>query len=253
MSVVHKICAVIPARYASTRFPGKPLALIKGKSMLQRVYEQAKQSTSLSEIIVATDHDAIALHANSFGAKVVMTSPHHASGTDRIAEVMDLINSPCDIVINIQGDEPFINPEQINILGAAFEHPSVDIATMAKPITESSDYLNSNVVKVVMSLTGNALYFSRSPIPHFRNGSASENLPQPVFKHLGMYAYRKSVLQKISKLPVSSLEMAEQLEQLRWLENGFVIRAVITHQETIAIDTPEDIVRAELFLSQNGK
>ena len=253
MSIVNKICAVIPARYASTRFPGKPLALIKGKSMLQRVYEQANHSTSLFEIIIATDHDAIALHANSFGAKVVMTSPHHASGTDRIAEVMDLINPPCDIVINIQGDEPFIDPEQINKLCAAFEDTHVDIATMAKPITESSDYLNSNVVKVVMSLSGNALYFSRSPIPHFRNGTESETLPQPVYKHLGMYAYRKSVLKKISMLQVSSLETAEQLEQLRWLENGFVIRAVITHQETIAIDTPEDIIKAEFFLSQHSK
>jgi 3-deoxy-manno-octulosonate cytidylyltransferase (CMP-KDO synthetase) len=241
--------AVIPARYASTRFPGKPLALIQGKTMLQRVYEQVKKS-HVKQIIIATDHDAIETHAKTFNATVMMTRTDHISGTDRIAEVIQRLDQKFDVVVNIQGDEPFIHPGQINKLIDAFSDPTIDIATMVKPVSSADEYHSADVVKAVLAVNGNALYFSRQSIPYFRKGFDGKKLQQNVYKHLGMYAYRAEVIKKIALLPVAPLEEAEQLEQLRWLQNGYTIRALLTNIETIAVDTPDDLKKAENFLNK---
>lgn len=243
--------AVIPARYNSTRFPGKPLADIGGQSMLQRVYHQTQKAKNIKRIIVATDDNRILEHATSFGAEVMMTSDRHPSGTDRIAEVISKLNEKYDIVVNVQGDEPFINPSQIDALVDLFSDVNVDIATMVKPLSGIKEYENPNVVKAVMADNGKVLYFSRSNIPYFRSGYNDQTFSAGAgYKHLGMYAYRSSVLSKLAALAPSSLEQAEQLEQLRWLQNGFGISACITHEETIAIDTPDDLQRAVMFLKQ---
>ncbi len=241
--------AVIPARFASTRFPGKPLALIQGKTMLQRVYEQAKQS-KVAQIIIATDHDDIEAHAKTFNADVMMTRTDHVSGTDRIAEVIQRLDQKFDVVVNIQGDEPFIHPGQINKLIDAFSDPTIDIATMVKAVSGVEEYNSVDVVKAVLAVNGNALYFSRQSIPYFRKGFDEKKLQQNVYKHLGMYAYRTEVIKKIALLPVAPLEEAEQLEQLRWLQNGYTIRALLTNVETIAVDTPDDLKKAENFLNK---
>lgn len=237
-----KILGVIPSRYGSTRFPGKPLIDIDGKSMIQRVFEQAKKSTLLSDVVVATDDDRIFNHVKKFGGNVVMTSNKHESGTDRCAEVVEKLVEKYDVVINIQGDEPFIDPIQITQLCNCFNDEKTDIATLIKKIESTEDLLNENKVKVVKSDADFAIYFSRNPIP-FVKGETKENWlkKHTYFKHIGIYGYRLEALQKITKMPLSVLEKAEGLEQLRWLENGLHIKVAETQLEAIAIDTPEDL------------
>jgi 3-deoxy-manno-octulosonate cytidylyltransferase (CMP-KDO synthetase) len=239
-----KILGLIPARYASTRFPAKPLVNIAGKTMIQRVYEQALKSQLLRKVVVATDHLEILHHVKQFGGDACMTQENHVSGTDRCYEAMKLQGESYDYVINIQGDEPFIQPEQIDLLGGLL-NGMTEIATLIKAIDNADQLFNSNVVKAVISKGGDALYFSRSTIPHIRNTSESEWMKKhKFFKHIGMYAYRADILEQLTKLPVSSLERAESLEQLRWLENGFKISTAETTIETIGIDTPEDLQHA---------
>lgn len=241
----YKFIGIIPARYASTRFPGKPLVLIDGVSMLQRVYMQALKTKSLTRVIVATDDERIAEHVKSFGGDVMMTSPNHQSGTDRCAEVISKLDLPYDIAINIQGDEPYIQPEQIDLLCNCFERSETDIATLIKQTSYTDEINNTNVVKAVVSNTQRALYFSRSAIPYNRN--KKEDIVY--HKHIGIYAYRVSVLKQLALLPEGLLEQAESLEQLRWLENGFHIQTALTNFETIAIDTPEDLDRLKKNLA----
>ena len=236
-----KILGIIPARYASTRFPGKPLVDIAGKSMIQRVYEQAKKCVHLAEIIVATDDERIYKHVHDFGGSAIMTLPDHQSGTDRCAEVA-LKHPQYDVVINIQGDEPFIDPEQISKLAACFSNADTQIATLIKKVLHSDELFNANSPKVVVNKLSEAIYFSRSPLPHIRGHEQKDWLSHfTYFKHIGIYGYRADVLQQITKLPVSSLEKAESLEQLRWIENGYRIRVTETELETYAVDTPEDL------------
>lgn len=236
---------VIPARYASTRFPGKPLVMIKGISMIERVYRQASRCALLNTVIVATDDARIADHVTGFGGRVIMTSPHHPSGTDRIAEAMRILagyGEHYDIAVNIQGDEPTIRPEQIESVVSLFSNDETRIATLIKVIENTEDLFNPNVVKVVTDITGRALLFSRSPIPHIRQ--YPDNEWTSVFKfyrHIGIYAYRTQTLQDISRLTPAPPETAESLEQLRWLWNGYRIQTDITDFETIGIDTPEDL------------
>ncbi len=244
---------IIPARFASTRFPGKPLADIGGKTMIQRVYEQA--SKALEQVYVATDDERIAVNVQSFNGNVIMTSKDHKSGTDRCSEAIRKIISPelnikFDVVINIQGDEPFIKPEQIRLLKSCFEDETVQIATLAKKITEKDEIFNPNVVKVIRNKEALAIYFSRSPIPFVRN-EPNENwaVSFQFLKHLGIYAYRVPVLKEITALPSSSLELAESLEQNRWLENGYKIYVETTDFETIAIDTPDDLEKVKGLLN----
>lgn len=245
--------AVIPARYSSTRFPGKPLVQINGISMLQRVYFQTLEATSLSAILIATDDERIAEHAQSFGANVMLTDPQHPSGTDRIAEAIYNQKNKYDVVVNVQGDEPFIEPAQIDNLVQCFYDKHVQIATMVKRITNVEEFENPNVVKAVLAINGNALYFSRNAIPYVRNRKVENTIKEfPVYKHLGMYAYRASILPELTRLKPSSLELTESLEQLRWLQNGYTIRAIETTLETIAIDTPEDLTKAEAYLAERG-
>lgn len=241
-----KIIGIIPARYASTRFPGKPLALVGGVSMIQRVYEQARKSKSLRTVVVATDNQQIFDHVQTFG-KACMTANTHISGTDRCYEVLTRQSEHYDYVINIQGDEPFIAPEQIDLLASLLDSKT-ELATLVKKITDQEHLLNPHVVKAVLNKAGEALYFSRSPIP-YRRGQETDWLNQHTyFKHIGMYAYRADVLEKITQLTVSSLEKAESLEQLRWLENGFRIKVIETTLETIGIDTPDDLEKANAVL-----
>lgn len=235
---------IIPARYASTRFPGKPLVMIDGMSMLQRVYVQAQKTQHLNKVIVATDDKRIADHVIDFGGEVMMTSPLHQSGTDRCAEVISKLDMQYDIAINIQGDEPYIQPEQIDLLCTCFDNEQTDIATLIKHTTATDEINNPNVVKAVISKTQRALYFSRSPIPFNRN--KKEDVAY--HKHIGIYAYRVSVLKQLAALAEGLLEQAESLEQLRWLENGFYIQTALTNFENIAIDTPEDLERLKKVL-----
>ncbi len=246
-----KILGVIPARYASSRFPAKPLVDMGGKSMIRRVYEQAKKSRFLSKVVVATDHEAIFQHVAEFGGEVCLTSTHHASGTDRCHEALTKEDSSFDYIINIQGDEPFIAPEQIDLL-ASLLNGKTELATLIKKIDTVEQLFNPNLVKVVVTANAEALYFSRSPIPYFRNLDQAEWVTHhQYFKHIGMYAYRKDVLEKITQLPLSSLEKAESLEQLRWLENGYKIYVKETNIETIGIDTPEDLKNALQYISNS--
>ena len=245
-----KILGVIPARYASTRFPGKPLADIAGKSMIERVYRQVMKSTLLSRVLVATDHPAIFNHVKNFGGKVFMTSESHPSGTDRCYETLSSQEEKFDYVINIQGDEPFIAPEQIDLLSQLLDGKT-ELATLIKKIEREEELFNPNVVKVVKDDFNEAIYFSRSPIPHVRNMPQQEWLAHhSFFKHIGMYAYRHDILAKITKLEISSLEKTESLEQLRWIENGYSIKVAETTQETMGIDTPEDLERAIQFVNK---
>ncbi len=242
-----KILGIIPARYASTRFPGKPLVDINGKSMIRRVYEQALKSKALSKVIVATDDERIFKHVKDFGGYAVMTAATHQSGTDRCAEVILNETENWDIAINIQGDEPFIFPEQIDAVAACFSDDAIQIATLVKKIENGSELLNPNTPKVVFNTNKQAIYFSRHPIPYNRNAAAGDWLnSQAYYKHIGIYAYRASVLQNLTKLPVSQLEKTEALEQLRWIENGFKIQVEITTFESVAIDTPEDLLKLDL-------
>ena len=243
------ILGIIPARHASTRFPAKPLADLGGKSMIRRVYEQAKKSKSLSKVVVATDHEEIYNHVIDFGGEVYMTSPHHASGTDRCYEVLSKETSSFDYVINIQGDEPFIAPEQIDLLASLLDGKT-ELATLIKKIDSVEQLLNPNLVKVVLNKDQEALYFSRSVIPYFRNQEQAEwVIHHSYYKHIGLYAYRNDVLEKITRLEISSLEKAESLEQLRWLENGYKIKVKETSIETMGIDTPEDLQNALKYLN----
>lgn len=235
------ILGIIPARYASTRFPAKPLVDIAGKSMIQRVYEQVKKSTRVSHVLVATDNQQIFDHVQKFGGHVCMTKEGHVSGTDRCYEALTLQKETFEYVINIQGDEPFIQPEQIDLLAKLLDGKT-EIATLVKKIEDAAQLFNPNVVKAVVGENKEALYFSRQTIPHLRNVAEVEWLNKHTFyKHIGMYAYRTDILQKLTSLSVSTLEKAESLEQLRWLENGFRIKTAETKTETIGIDTPEDL------------
>lgn len=239
-----KILGIIPARYASTRFPAKPLADIAGKSMIQRVYERASASGSLAKVVVATDHEKIFEHVKQFGGKVCMTREDHQSGTDRCYEALSQETEQFDYIINIQGDEPFIAPEQIDLLASCFS-TAVSLATLVKKIDNAALLHNSNIVKVVLDINGNALYFSRESLPHQRGVTKENWLEHGIFyKHIGIYGYSSKALAEIVKLPVSSLEKAEALEQLRWLENGYSIKTKETTIESIGIDTPEDLEEA---------
>ena len=241
-----KFIAIIPARYASTRFPGKPLADMGGKPMIQRVYEQVKRA--VHDVWVATDDSRIFETVKAFGGKAVMTSTDHRSGTDRIQEAYSKIGEDFDVVINVQGDEPFIQPEQIESLKECFNSKDVELATLVKPFKKEDGFdvlFNPNSPKVVINKENEAIYFSRSIVPYIRDAHHTEWLDKHIFyKHIGMYAYRVDVLKEITQLPQSSLEKAESLEQLRWIENGYRIRVGYTDVETIGIDTPEDMERA---------
>lgn len=239
-----KILGIIPARYGSTRFPGKPLADIGGKSMLQRVYEQSLKCKALSKVIVATDDERIADNVKLFGGDVAITSASHQSGTDRCAEVVQQLKSNFDTVINIQGDEPFIDPAQIELLASCFADSKTEIATLIKKLTREEDIRNPNIVKVISDYQNNAIYFSRAAIPYRRNPEAEI----AYFKHIGIYGYRTETLLKITKLPQGSLEKAESLEQLRWVENGYKIQVKETETETLSIDTPDDLKHVEKYL-----
>ncbi|MDF2478599.1 MAG: 3-deoxy-D-manno-octulosonate cytidylyltransferase [Sphingobacterium sp.] len=236
-----KFLGIIPARFASSRFPGKPLVDIEGQTMIQRVYEQVKQSKKLSKVIVATDDQRIVEEVLSFGGNVVMTSETHQSGTDRCAEVITNDNE-YDVIINIQGDEPFINPEQIDLLAACFENPQTKIATLVKKIDSMDELFNLNIPKVVRNIHGEAIYFSRQTIPFLRGIEQGQWLKEQTFyKHIGIYAYQVDTLRALTQLPVSGLEEAEALEQLRWIENGYAIQTAVTTHETVAVDTKEDL------------
>ena len=247
-----KYIGIIPARYASTRFPGKPLALIGGKPMIQRVYEQARKA--LDTVVVATDDQRIFDCVRSFGGEVVMTRPDHKCGTDRCLEAYEMLTGEAGpIIVNIQGDEPFIQPEQINALKSCFDDPDTQIATLVKPFTEAdslADLENPNTPKVAVSPDGTALLFSRSVIPYLRGIDKADWLKQHKhFKHIGMYAYRADVLKQITQLPQTPLEIAESLEQLRWLENGYRIKVAVCHTASIGIDTPEDLIKANALFA----
>lgn len=244
------VLAVIPARFSSTRFPGKPLAMIGGKTMIRRVYEQV--SLAIEDVVVATDDERIYNEVKSFGANVVMTSSEHQSGTDRCFEASILMDKAYEVVVNIQGDEPFIKPEQILQLKDCFDDPSVQIATLARKIEyqEGAQFLfNPNVVKVTFDNNMNALYFSRSAIPYLRNFNEEDYLTQGLhYAHIGMYAFRTDVMKRIVALPQSVHEKAESLEQLRWIDNGFKIRVAITTYKSFGIDTPDDLEEANRML-----
>lgn len=248
-----KFIAIIPARYASTRFPGKPLAMLGDKPVIQRVYEQV--AGVLDNAVVATDDARIYDAVRAFGGKVEMTSTEHRSGTDRCWEAYCKQGGKFDVVVNVQGDEPFIRPEQLLAVKGCFDDPATDIATLVKPFTEAdglSALENPNSPKVVLDAQSRALYFSRSVIPYLRGIPREEWLSQHTFyKHIGLYAFRSEVLRAVTALPQSSLEKAESLEQLRWIENGYRIGVAVSEFETVGIDTPEDLAKAELFLSRN--
>lgn len=242
-----KFIGIIPARYASTRFPGKPLALLGGKPVIQHVYE--KVAAVLEAAYVATDDERIYDVVKSFGGQVVMTRTDHKSGTDRIEEAIEKIGGEWDVVVNVQGDEPFVAKNQLDTICHCFDDPTTQIATLGKPFESMEAVLNPNSPKIVVDNMGFAMYFSRSVIPYVRGKEKSSWLTHyPFLKHLGIYAYRKDVLRQVTQLPQSSLEIAESLEQLRWLQNGFKIKVGTTDVETVGIDTPQDLERAEEFL-----
>lgn len=247
-----KFTAIIPARYASSRFPGKPLARLGGKTVIERVYTQARKA--IDDVVVATDDDRIMQAVNAFGGRCVMTLPELPSGTDRVCAAYTACSCDADVVINIQGDEPFIDPEQTKALAGCFDDPQTQIATLVRKFGRDADYstvANPNTPKVVVDSRGFALYFSRSVIPYQR-GIDTELWPQSYdyLAHVGIYAYRAEVLKEITRLPQSPLEQAEKLEQLRWLQAGYRIKTALTTLSTIGIDTPDDLRRAEQYLAQ---
>lgn len=261
-----KIIGIIPSRFDSTRFPGKPLVDIGGKTMIQRVYEQAGKATTLSQVIVATDDERIFKEVKNFGGKVLMTSKKCKNGTERCAEVITSHCQDADVIINIQGDEPFIDPEQIELLASCFKEGNTEIATLIKEHALNEELQNPARVKVVVNKHLKAMYFSRQLIP-FTNEShqfvihgfqnSSGNIPRSnhspkhtavYYKHIGVYAYRKSVLLELINLPPGVLEMAENLEQLRWLENGYTITCALTNHDSISVDIPEDLITIKKFL-----
>ena len=242
-----KFIGIIPARYASTRFPGKPLALLGGKPVIQHVYE--KVAAVLEAAYVATDDERIYDVVKSFGGQVVMTRTDHKSGTDRIEEAIEKIGGEWDVVVNVQGDEPFVAKSQLDTICHCFDDPTTQIATLGKPFESMEAVQNPNSPKIVVDNMGFAMYLSRSVIHYVRGKEKSSWLTHyPFLKHLGIYAYRKDVLRQVTQLPQSSLEIAESLEQLRWLQNGFKIKVGTTDVETVGIDTPQDLERAEEFL-----
>ncbi len=244
-----KFIGIIPARYASTRFPGKPLALLGGKPVIQHVYEKVK--ASLEVAYVATDDERIYDAVKGFGGEVVMTRNDHKSGTDRIEEAIEKIGGDWDVVVNVQGDEPFVAKSQLDTICHCFDDENTQIATLGKAFTSMDAVANPNSPKIVVDNKGFAMYFSRSIIPFVRGNEQAEWLQHyPFLKHLGIYAYRKEVLAEVTRLPQSSLELAESLEQLRWLQNGYKIKVGTTDVETVGIDTPEDLERAEKFLAE---
>ena len=239
-----KVVGIIPARYNSTRFPGKPLAMIKGKTMIQRVCEQAWKS-KLDAVVVATDDIRIADEVLKFGGKYVMTDPRHQSGTDRCCEAVQMLEEQYDAVVNIQGDEPFIDPRHINLLVDLISRDDTQLASLVKRVEDAEDLFGSSKVKVVMDKTGKALYFSRSPIPFMQNVAHEKWLQKGRFyQHIGIYAYKTDTLHQIARMQPSALEQAESLEQLRWLENGLSIRMAVVAGESISIDTPDDLAKA---------
>jgi 3-deoxy-manno-octulosonate cytidylyltransferase (CMP-KDO synthetase) len=242
-----KTIGVIPARFSSTRFPGKPLVKIDDKPMIQHVWEKATHCRELDEVLIACDHDEVFKAAQSFKARVIMTDPKHPSGSDRIAEaVKDL---KVDIVVNIQGDEPFIDPRTIDALAVLLKQdPETMMGTVVKEIADDVDFQNPNVVKCVMDDLGYALYFSRSPIPHHRNKNISSSPKN--YKHLGLYAYRKDFLMEFKNWPKGTLESIEELEQLRALEHGVKIKTTVTAYESIAVDTPQDLQKAQAWFDK---
>jgi 3-deoxy-manno-octulosonate cytidylyltransferase (CMP-KDO synthetase) len=246
-----KILGIIPARFASSRFPGKPLADIAGKSMIQRVYEQCLKSSSLDKLIVATDDQRILNHVKSFGGDAIMTSENHPSGTDRCNEVAALFPE-FEICINIQGDEPMIDPQQIDLVCQCFDDANAGLATLVKKITTTEELFDPNTPKVIFNTDMEAIYFSRSTIPFLRNSVQDKWLDDHTYyKHIGIYGYRTAILSEITKLEMSELEKAEALEQLRWVENGYKIKVAITDKESQAIDTPQDLQKLLAQLSTN--
>jgi len=244
-----KTIGIIPARYASSRFPGKPLVDIGGRSMIQRVYERVAAAELVDQVIVATDDERILQNVKAFGGQALMTRLDHQSGTDRCAEVVEQIES-AELIVNIQGDEPFIDPEQINQVIRPLKAERVEISTLARRIDHTEELFNANVVKVVLSQAQRALYFSRSPIPYLRNAPQTDWLKHaPYYKHIGLYGFRRSALLEVTTLPVSTYERAESLEQLRWLESGRQIFVGITAGETLGVDTPADLERARSLLA----
>jgi len=247
-----RIIGIIPARYASTRFPGKPLVIIEGKTMIQRVYEQAMKADALSAVVVATDDHRIMEAVQAFGGRVVMTSVNHLSGTDRCLEAFEKQTDHFDAVVNIQGDEPFIDPAHINKVAKLLQ-PNYPIASLCTPITNQLEIFDPNTVKVVLNKQSKALYFSRSPIPHYRGLPEQEWLLKTTFlRHIGIYAFLAESLKTITQLPVSELERAESLEQLRWIENGYPIAMGITDASPIGIDTPEDVDKLRNFFGKTA-
>jgi 3-deoxy-manno-octulosonate cytidylyltransferase (CMP-KDO synthetase) len=238
-----KILGIIPARFESSRFPGKPLVDIAGKSMIQRVYEQCQKSSRLDKVLVATDDLRILDHLKSFGGEGIMTSSKHTSGTDRCGEVAEQFPE-FDILVNIQGDEPMIDPHQIDLLCSCYDNLNTRIATLVKLIHTKDELVNENTPKVILNKNHQAVYFSRATIPYLRGKKIDNWLSEHTFyKHVGIYAFKRQTLSEITKLPLSDLEIAEGLEQLRWIENGYAIQAAITDQESQAIDTPEDLIK----------
>lgn len=240
-----KFVAIIPARYGSTRLPGKPLININGIPMVQRVYERAKQI--IDDVYVATDDERIFEVVEGFGGKAIMTAKNHESGTDRCAEAIEMIHSKTkekfDVIINVQGDEPFIYPEQISKVMSCFDDKGTQISTLVKPINNSEDIFNPNKPKVVLNINNEAIFFSRSPIPFIKNDKENNWIKHKFYKHIGIYAYRYDILKKITKLKPSYLEQSEMLEQLRWIENKFKIKVEFTEHESISIDTKRDLLK----------
>lgn len=246
------IVGIIPARYASTRFPGKPLIDIMGKSMLQRVYEQAARSNSLSRVVVATDDERIFEHVLSFAGEAIMTAADHQSGTDRCYDALQQLEGDFQYVINIQGDEPFIEPQQIDELAAVLSDGTTELATQMIAVDSYEMLFDKGEVKIVLNENNEALYFSRMVIPFIKGVDEKEwHTRHRYYRHVGMYAYRNDILAQITKLPVSSLEKAESLEQLRWIENGFSIKCVSTKYESHCIDTPEDVEKVLRIITHN--
>lgn len=245
------ILGIIPARYSSSRFPGKPLIDIQGKSMIQRVYEQAKNAKSLAKVIVATDDERIEKHVKNFGGECVMTNANHVSGTDRCFEALTKTGGNYKYVVNIQGDEPFINPSQINLLTDTLNDGNSELATLVIPVDSHELLFNDGEVKVVVNNKMEALYFSRSAIPHIKSVEQKDwHTHFNYYRHVGMYAYRSDLLEELTKLKPSNLEKVESLEQLRWLENGFKIKVAITMHDSHCIDTPEDVERVLKMLEK---
>lgn len=247
----QKVLAVIPARFGSSRFPGKPLSLIHGKTLIQRTYENAKLCPFLEDVVIATDDDRIFAHAQSFGAHAVMTDPAHPNGTERIAEVLSKYPTPPEIVVNIQGDEPCISPAVIEALvSALINHPKAPMSTVITPLTNPDDAFNPSVVKCVVDTQGRALYFSRQLIPANKQGKMLEGVNY--YSHIGLYAYRTDFLFEYLRLSPTPLQLAEDLEQLKVLEHGFSIQTAIVQHQSLGVDTPEDILKVESYLCKQN-